>query len=32
VVEGLSRPGRGAAAVDPVAGSGLLVIRVITEK
>jgi hypothetical protein len=32
VVEGLSHPGRGIAAVDPVAGSGLLVIRVLTGK
>ncbi len=30
VVDGLSRPGRGTAAVDPVAGSGLLVIRGLT--
>ena len=32
MVEGLSRPSRDTAAVDPVAGSGLLVIRVLTGK
>ncbi len=32
VVDGLSRPGRGTAAVDPVAGSGLLVIRRLTAR